>query len=70
MITEEQELMMTLLIDCGLSKTDAAVLTLMLKTNQNFAKMAEWLQLRRFKASEQEICNMAVDIAGYKRITE
>ena len=70
MITEEQELMMTLLIDCGLSKTNAALLTLTLETNQNFAKMAEWLQSRRFKASEQEMCNKVADIAGYKRITE
>lgn len=58
---------MTLLIRCGLPKDDAAVLTLTLETNKNFAAMAEWLQQNRFKVSEQEMYNKAVDLSGYKR---
>ena len=70
MVTRSQEIMMNLLENCGMSNPEAAVLTLTLKADQNFVKMADWLQSRGFKASEQEICNMVVDIVGYKRITE
>ena len=70
MVTRSQEIMINLLENCGMSNPEAAVLTLTLKTDQNFVKMADWLQSRGFKVSEKETLDMAVDIAGYKRITE